>query len=149
MQVEECCRLRPIRVIREIRGFICIWRCGCGNAALRARLEKQSALFHLPTFWYNRHGSAWRTRLKRNRAARDPSKGFVNGDATFSPRLAVCLALPLPPRRLFPVRLQAEIADLAPLAQPLVTISSPFGHDGFLVEVELVGNVIKEALALS
>ena len=51
--------------------------------------------------------------------------------------------------RLFPVRLQAEIADLAPLAQELVTISSPFGHDGFLVEVELVGNVIKEALALS
>ena len=51
--------------------------------------------------------------------------------------------------RLFPVRLQAEIADLAPLAAPLVTISSPFGHDGFLVEVELVGNVIKEALALS
>ena len=51
--------------------------------------------------------------------------------------------------RLFPVRLQAEIADLAPLALPLVTISSPFGHDGFLVEVESVGNVIKEALALS
>ena len=51
--------------------------------------------------------------------------------------------------RLFPVRLQAEIADLAPLSAPLVTISSPFGHDGFLVEVELVGNVIKEALALS
>ena len=51
--------------------------------------------------------------------------------------------------RLFPVRLQTEIADLAPLAQELVTISSPFGHDGFLVEVELVGKVIKEALALS
>ncbi len=51
--------------------------------------------------------------------------------------------------RLFPVRLQAEIADLAPHALPLVTISSPFGHDGFLVEVESVGNVIKEALALS
>ena len=51
--------------------------------------------------------------------------------------------------RLFPVRLQAEIADLAPQAQPLVTISSPFGHDGFLVEVDLVGGVIKEALALS
>ena len=51
--------------------------------------------------------------------------------------------------RLFPVRLQAEIAELVPLAAPLVTISSPFGHDGFLVEVESVGNVIREALALS
>ncbi len=51
--------------------------------------------------------------------------------------------------RLFPVRLQAEIAEFAPHALPLITISSPFGHDGFLVEVESVGNVIKEALALS
>ena len=51
--------------------------------------------------------------------------------------------------RLFPVRLQAEIADFAPLATPLVTISSPFGHDGFLVEVESVGNVIRQALKLS
>jgi len=51
--------------------------------------------------------------------------------------------------RLFPVRLAAEIAELAPLAAPLVTISSPFGHDGFLVEVELMGNVIRSALALA
>lgn len=51
--------------------------------------------------------------------------------------------------RLFPVRLQAEIAEFAPHAAPRVTISSPFGHDGFLVEVESVGNVIREALALS
>jgi homoserine O-acetyltransferase len=51
--------------------------------------------------------------------------------------------------RLFPVRLQTEIAEFAPHAAPHVTISSPFGHDGFLVEVESVGNVIREALALS
>ena len=51
--------------------------------------------------------------------------------------------------RLFPVRLQAEIADFAPKAAPLVTISSPFGHDGFLVEVESVGNVIRQVLKLA
>ena len=51
--------------------------------------------------------------------------------------------------RLFPQRLQAEIAEFAPMAQPLVTISSPFGHDGFLVEVESVGNVIRAALNLA
>ncbi|CAB4830974.1 unannotated protein [freshwater metagenome] len=51
--------------------------------------------------------------------------------------------------RLFPVRLQTEIAEFAPHAAPHVTISSPFGHDGFLVEVESVGQVIREALALS
>jgi len=50
--------------------------------------------------------------------------------------------------RLFPPRLQAEIADLVPTALELVTISSPFGHDGFLVEVEAVGEVIRHALTL-
>jgi homoserine O-acetyltransferase len=50
--------------------------------------------------------------------------------------------------RLFPPRLQAEIVELVPTAQPLVTLSSPFGHDGFLVEVEAVGEVIRHALTL-
>lgn len=50
--------------------------------------------------------------------------------------------------RLFPPRLQAEIADLVPRAEPLAVISSPFGHDGFLVEVEAVGDVIRHALTL-
>jgi homoserine O-acetyltransferase len=50
--------------------------------------------------------------------------------------------------RLFPPRLQAEIADLAPHAAPVETITSPFGHDGFLVEVESVGAVVSKALAL-
>jgi len=59
------------------------------------------------------------------------------------------IAVAIDSDRLFPVRLAAEIAELAPLAAPLVTISSPFGHDGFLVEVELVGNVIRSALALA
>jgi len=31
----------------------------------------------------------------------------------------------------------------------LVRISSPFGHDGFLVEVESVGDVIRQALDLA
>jgi homoserine O-acetyltransferase len=50
--------------------------------------------------------------------------------------------------RLFPPRLQAEIAELVPAAAPLVTISSDFGHDGFLIEVESVGDAIRSALAL-
>ena len=48
--------------------------------------------------------------------------------------------------RLFTPRLQAEIAELTPTAQPVVEISSPFGHDGFLVEVDAVGDVIRGIL---
>ncbi|MEI7930947.1 MAG: homoserine O-acetyltransferase, partial [Actinomycetes bacterium] len=50
--------------------------------------------------------------------------------------------------RLFWPRLQEEIVELTPTALPLVTISSPFGHDGFLIEVEAVGSVLKDALAI-
>jgi homoserine O-acetyltransferase len=59
------------------------------------------------------------------------------------------IAVGIDTERLFPVRLQAEIAELAPVAEPMVTITSPFGHDGFLVEVESVGEVIRQALKLS
>jgi homoserine O-acetyltransferase len=51
--------------------------------------------------------------------------------------------------RLFPPRLQQEIAELAPAISTLHTISSPFGHDGFLIEVEAVGQIIKNALNLA
>lgn len=48
--------------------------------------------------------------------------------------------------RLFPPRLQREIVDLLPEATGLEVISSPFGHDGFLIEVDRVGEVIRKAL---
>ena len=48
--------------------------------------------------------------------------------------------------RLFPPRLQAEIAELVPTAKEVISISSDFGHDGFLVESEAVGAAIRAAL---
>lgn len=50
--------------------------------------------------------------------------------------------------RLFPPRLQQEIKELAPDVTTLHTIASPFGHDGFLIEVESVGDVIRNTLNL-
>ena len=48
--------------------------------------------------------------------------------------------------RLFPPRLQAELAELTPTAEPPIVVSSPFGHDGFLVEIEAVGQIIRHSL---
>jgi homoserine O-acetyltransferase len=50
--------------------------------------------------------------------------------------------------RLFPPRLQVEVCELVPQAAPLITISSDFGHDGFLVESEAVGEAIRQALSI-
>jgi homoserine O-acetyltransferase len=48
--------------------------------------------------------------------------------------------------RLYPIRLQAELADLIPTAGPLREIASPFGHDGFLLESQEVGAILARAL---
>jgi homoserine O-acetyltransferase len=49
--------------------------------------------------------------------------------------------------RLFPPRLQKEISELTPTAEAPDVLSSPFGHDGFLVEVESVGEIIRRAIS--
>ena len=47
--------------------------------------------------------------------------------------------------RLFPLRLQAELAELTPGADELHVLRSPYGHDGFLVEDDQVGAFIRHA----
>ena len=49
--------------------------------------------------------------------------------------------------RLYPVRLQHELAELVPGTTELTVISSSHGHDGFLVESDQVGKLIADALA--
>jgi len=48
--------------------------------------------------------------------------------------------------RLYPIHLQHELARLLPGAQPVTVIESPSGHDGFLLEVEQVGEIVASAL---
>jgi len=48
--------------------------------------------------------------------------------------------------RLYPRELQEELARLIPRAGRMAAISSPAGHDGFLLEVEQVGAIIRTAL---
>jgi homoserine O-acetyltransferase len=49
--------------------------------------------------------------------------------------------------RLYPPELNAEIAAGIPDCAPLCVLDSPYGHDGFLVEVERVGGILAELLA--
>jgi homoserine O-acetyltransferase len=49
--------------------------------------------------------------------------------------------------RLYPPRLSEEIVAAAPTARPLVTIESPYGHDGFLIETHQVATAVREVLA--
>jgi homoserine O-acetyltransferase len=51
--------------------------------------------------------------------------------------------------RLYPLRLQEELADLLPGCTGLNVVDSIYGHDGFLVETEAVGELIRETLELA
>jgi homoserine O-acetyltransferase len=51
--------------------------------------------------------------------------------------------------RLYPIHLQQEIALLTPTSDGLRTVRSPYGHDGFLVETEAVGDLLRETLDLA
>ena len=51
--------------------------------------------------------------------------------------------------RLYPLRLQEELAELLPGCAELNVVDSIYGHDGFLVETEAVGELIRETLELA
>jgi homoserine O-acetyltransferase len=51
--------------------------------------------------------------------------------------------------RLYPLRLQEELADLLPGCTGLQVVESIYGHDGFLIESEAVGGLIRQTLKLA
>ncbi|MBU3750145.1 MAG: homoserine O-acetyltransferase [Mycobacterium sp.] len=51
--------------------------------------------------------------------------------------------------RLYPLRLQEELADLLPGSGPVNVIESVYGHDGFLLETEAVGQLLRKTLSMA
>jgi homoserine O-acetyltransferase len=51
--------------------------------------------------------------------------------------------------RLYPLRLQEELAELLPGCTELNVVDSIYGHDGFLLETEAVGKLIRQTLDLA
>jgi homoserine O-acetyltransferase len=49
--------------------------------------------------------------------------------------------------RLYPLRLQHELAELVPTASQVEVVDTVHGHDGFLVEADAVGNILARALS--
>jgi homoserine O-acetyltransferase/O-succinyltransferase len=51
--------------------------------------------------------------------------------------------------RLYPLRLQEELAEMLPGCGELQIVDSIYGHDGFLVESEAVGQLVRRTLELA
>ena len=49
--------------------------------------------------------------------------------------------------RLFPLYQQEQLATLIPTASPLRVVHSPYGHDSFLIENEMIGAHVQETLS--
>jgi len=49
--------------------------------------------------------------------------------------------------RLFPIYQQDQLASLIPTASDLRVVHSPYGHDSFLIENEMIGALVQETLA--
>jgi homoserine O-acetyltransferase len=48
--------------------------------------------------------------------------------------------------RLYPIHQQAEIAEAIPGSEKLQVISSPYGHDAFLIEIDQISALVASLL---
>ncbi len=76
----------------------------------------------------------------------DLGRGYGGAEAALSRVRARVTVAGISSDRLYPLRLQRELAQLIPGASQVQVIDSLVGHDGFLVEGEAVGAVIRQAL---
>jgi homoserine O-acetyltransferase len=87
--------------------------------------------------------------LSRAMDHHDVGRGRGGVEAALAAVTATCTIVSIDSDRLFPPYQQTELSRLLP-GDPepaLHVVSSPCGHDGFLIEIEQVGKVIADALS--
>ena len=88
-------------------------------------------------------------RLTNAMSSHDIGRGRGGVERALSGAQVPIVVVTIDTDRLFPPRLQQEISELAPTAEPPIVVSSPFGHDGFLIEVDAVGEIIRHTLEVA
>lgn len=84
--------------------------------------------------------------LTRAMNAHDVGRGRGGVRAALAGVTADVLAIGVTTDRLYPVALGEEIARAVPRGR-LAVVDSPHGHDGFLIEIDAVGELIRQHLA--
>jgi homoserine O-acetyltransferase/O-succinyltransferase len=79
----------------------------------------------------------------------DVGRGRGGVEAALSAITAPVVVAGIDSDRLYPLRLQQELADGIPTCAGLDVVSSPYGHDGFLIEIEAVSDLVRRTLAVS
>ena len=98
-----------------------------------------------PTSWPAGSTPAATCVLTETMNTRDVGRGRGGVEAALARVTARSLVAGVDSDRLYPLALQQQVADA--LGVPLQVIASPYGHDGFLIEVDAVGELLSGLLA--
>ena len=111
------------------------------------RFQVESYLDHHAAKLNRRFDANTYIALTRAMMTHDVGRGRGGVAAALSRVQAKTTVVSIDTDRLFPPRLQKDIGEAVEGKAKVEVISSPFGHDGFLIEVVRVGEIIKAALA--
>lgn len=113
------------------------------------RFAVQSYLEHQADKLARRFDPGTYVSLSRAMDTHDVGRGRGGLAAALARFVAPVVVAGIDSDRLYPIRLQEQLDDLLPTSDGLRIVTSPYGHDGFLVEVDAVGKLVSETLALS
>ncbi len=113
------------------------------------RFAVQSYLDHHASKLQNRFDAGTYVCLTDAMSSHDIGRGRSGAAAALRSISAPVEVIGIDSDRLYPLRLQEEVAELIPGASPLRVVASPFGHDAFLIEDGPVGEAIGKALERS
>lgn len=111
------------------------------------RYAVESYLDHHAEKLVHRFDAGSYVRLTEMMNAHDVGRGRGGVAAALTGVSAVTVVAGVTSDRLYPPEQQSELAAGIPGAGPLRMIDSPYGHDGFLIEAETVGELLGELLA--
>lgn len=111
------------------------------------RFAVESYLQHHGAKLVNRFDANSYIVLSQAMSGHDVGRGRGGIDAALARITADTLVAGIDSDRLYPLSQQQQLADAIPTSGPLEIVKSPHGHDGFLIEIEQVGDLAWKLLA--
>jgi homoserine O-acetyltransferase/O-succinyltransferase len=122
---------------------------GAENPATGGRYSVQSYLEHQGRKLLKRFDAGTYVALTEALSSHDVGRGRGGVEAALRGCPVPVVVGGITSDRLYPLRLQEELAELLPGCTELNVVDSIYGHDGFLLETEAVGKLIRQTLELA
>ena len=122
---------------------------GAENPATGGRYAVQSYLEHHGHKILERFDAGTYVALTESLSSHDVGRGRGGVEAALRGCPVPVVVGGITSDRLYPLRLQEELAELLPGCTELHVVDSLYGHDAFLLETEAVGKLIRQTLELA